>query len=72
MRVLGDVKVQICSFNNTIMQSPLLFWCVKNVEMLYAIIRIAPNANGMKIGFLFIKILPLYVFKMAANGGRHL
>ena len=25
----------------------------------------------MKIGFLFLKILQFYVFKMAANGGRH-
>ena len=25
----------------------------------------------MKIGFLFLKILQFYIFKMAANGGRH-
>ena len=25
----------------------------------------------MKIGFLLLKILQFYIFKMAANGGRH-
>ena len=30
------------------------------------------DANCMNIGFLFLKILRFYVFKMAANGGRHL
>ena len=29
------------------------------------------DANCMKIGFLLFKILRCYVFKMAANGGRH-
>ena len=29
------------------------------------------DANCMKIGFLFFKILWFYVFKMAAKGGRH-
>ena len=29
------------------------------------------DANCMIIGFLFFKILRFYVFKMAANGGRH-
>ena len=29
------------------------------------------NTNCMKIGFLFVKILRFYVFKMAANDGRH-
>ena len=28
-------------------------------------------ANCMKIGFLFFKILQFYIFKTAANGGRH-
>ena len=30
------------------------------------------DANCMNIGFLYLKILRFYVFKMAANGGRHL
>ena len=29
------------------------------------------DANGMKIRFLFFKLLRFYVFKMAANGGHH-
>ena len=29
------------------------------------------DANGMKIRFLFFKILRFYVFKTEANGGRH-
>ena len=29
------------------------------------------DTNCMEIGFLFMKILRLYVFKMAANGGHH-
>ena len=29
------------------------------------------DANCMEIGFLLLKILPFYVFKMAANEGRH-
>ena len=29
------------------------------------------DANFMKIGFLLLKILQFYIFKMAANGGRH-
>ena len=29
------------------------------------------DANCMEIGFLLLKLLRFYVFKMAANGGRH-
>ena len=29
------------------------------------------DANCMEIGFLLLKLLRVYVFKMAANGGRH-
>ena len=29
------------------------------------------DANFMKIRFLLLKILPFYIFKMAAIGGRH-
>ena len=29
------------------------------------------EANCMEIGYFLLKILRFYVFKMAANGGRH-
>ena len=29
------------------------------------------DANCMEIGYLPLKIMRFYVFKMAANGGRH-
>ena len=29
------------------------------------------DANCMKIRFLVLKLLQFYIFKMAANGGRH-
>ena len=29
------------------------------------------GANCVEIGYLLLKIMQFYVFKMAANGGRH-